>query len=53
MRNGDDILRIDPHEREVRWIVQDEGTGDTDWYYARLTREDGEMAWSSPVWVDK
>ena len=21
------------------------------WYYARVTLEDGEMAWSSPVWV--
>jgi Protein of unknown function (DUF3604) len=22
------------------------------WYYARVTLEDGEMAWSSPVWVN-
>lgn len=21
------------------------------WYYARITQEDGEIAWSSPVWV--
>jgi hypothetical protein len=21
------------------------------WYYARVVQEDGQMAWSSPVWV--
>ena len=51
VRNGDDILRIEPHEREIRWEIEDPGTGDLDWYYVRLTREDGENAWSSPVWV--
>ena len=23
-----------------------------DYYYGRLMREDGQMAWSSPVWVE-
>jgi hypothetical protein len=23
----------------------------TSWYYARVLQEDGNMAWSSPVWV--
>jgi hypothetical protein len=51
VRNGDDLLRLEPHEREIRWETEDEGTGGSDWYYVRLTREDGENAWSSPVWV--
>ena len=24
----------------------------TDWYYVRVTQEDGEMAWSSPIWIE-
>ena len=23
-----------------------------DWYYVRVTQEDGEMAWSSPIWIE-
>ena len=41
---------------------RDELTGDitiqsplkeTEWYYLRVFQEDGEMAWSSPIWVNK
>lgn len=24
----------------------------TDWYYVRVTQADGEMAWSSPIWLE-
>jgi hypothetical protein len=51
VRNGDDALRMEPHQREVHWKTEDPGTAGLDWYYARITREDGENAWSSPVWV--
>ncbi len=51
VRNGEDIRRIEPQQREITWEVKDLGSGGTDWYYVRLTRQDGEMAWSSPVWV--
>ena len=40
-----------PSMVEVKWSTEDEGTCGPDWYYVRLTREDGENAWSSPVWV--
>ncbi|MAE71145.1 MAG: hypothetical protein CME06_11850 [Gemmatimonadetes bacterium] len=30
-----------------------EPMGQTTYYYARVTQEDGEMAWSSPVWIDR
>jgi hypothetical protein len=51
VRNGEDIVRLLPETCEVDFQAEDHGTSGTDWYYARITREDGEMAWSSPVWV--
>jgi hypothetical protein len=51
VRNGDDLVTIAPEAREVGWVGEDAGEGACDWYYVRLTRADGEMAWSSPVWV--
>ncbi|MEA3400846.1 MAG: CehA/McbA family metallohydrolase [Armatimonadota bacterium] len=32
--------------------VEDAGAGDSCFYYLRVFQTDGEMAWSSPVWVD-
>lgn len=26
--------------------------GQTDWYYVRVTQVNGQMAWSSPIWVE-
>lgn len=36
-------------EQRVRWT---DGAPGSAWYYARVFQIDGEMAWSSPVWVD-
>ncbi|MEA2064123.1 MAG: hypothetical protein U9P14_10525, partial [Gemmatimonadota bacterium] len=31
-----------------------EGTGNSaDWYYVRVVQANGQMAWSSPIWVEK
>lgn len=38
-----------PSERVV-W--RDQEYGSAGYYYARIEQEDGEMAWSSPVWVN-
>jgi hypothetical protein len=27
-------------------------SGPADWYYVRVTQEDGNMAWSSPIWIE-
>jgi hypothetical protein len=27
--------------------------GEMNWYYARVTQANGQMAWSSPIWVEK
>lgn len=33
--------------------VEDASSGSpTDFYFVRVTQADGELAWSSPVWVD-
>ncbi len=33
--------------------AEDEGDGaHTDWYYLRVFQSNGEMAWSSPIWVE-
>jgi hypothetical protein len=31
---------------------EDEGKG-VNWYYVRVTQANGQLAWSSPVWVEK
>ena len=31
---------------------EDSGARD-DWYYVRVTQTNGQLAWSSPIWVDK
>ncbi|HEX6358050.1 DUF3604 domain-containing protein [Actinophytocola sp.] len=36
-------------EQRLRWT--DEPT-ESSWYYVRVFQTDGEMAWSSPIWVD-
>jgi len=34
--------------------VEDEDGGErTSWYYVRVTQSNGDMAWSSPIWVEK
>ena len=37
--------------REHRLRITDQPTGPA-WYYARVYQVDGEMAWSSPIWVE-
>ena len=52
VRNGETIYEIKPGKCEILWSIEDEGASAADYYYVRLTREDGRMAWSSPVWVE-
>jgi hypothetical protein len=52
VRNGADIQTLEPHACELDWQTTDEPTEFPAYYYVRLTRTDGNLAWSSPVWVD-
>ena len=51
VKNGDDYLSAEPNGNDVTWDEVDNETDSPAWYYVRVTRADGEMAWSSPVWV--
>ena len=35
----------------IRWQDQRPSGDTSDWYYVRATQHNGQMAWSSPVWV--
>ena len=52
VRNGEDWRSMSFDEQDIDWEVEDSDIDLPAWYYARVTRADGEMAWSSPVWVD-
>ena len=52
VRNGEDWARVEPKQMEVLFETEDTKPAGPAWYYARVTRADGQMAWSSPVWVD-
>ena len=48
-------IHIDEPGREsidFEWIDSRGKERESDYYYVRLVQDDGEMAWSSPIWVD-
>jgi hypothetical protein len=53
VHNGDDIRILTPGERVVKEGFEIETPSTGGWIYARLAREDGEMAWSSPIWYER
>ena len=39
---------------ESQFTVEDEDGGEqVNWYYVRVVQANGELAWSSPIWVEK
>lgn len=44
---------VGPREYEVsvRWQDRRAQTDTADWYYVRVTQHNGQVAWSSPIWV--
>lgn len=44
------LLPLGGNERRIRWTDTSQDPG---WYYLRVYQTDGEMAWSSPIWVDR
>ena len=51
VRNGEDWRSARFDRQDVDWDIEDTNINSSAWYYIRVTRTDGEMAWSSPVWV--
>ena len=43
-----------PGKREINVMFTDSQSAPGEsWYYARVLQEDGQLAWSSPVWIKR
>lgn len=51
--DGDDAQIHEPNELTASWQTTEPPPPSPTWYYVRLTRRDGLLAWSSPIWVEK
>lgn len=53
VRNNEDLYRYGGEGFRSRFTYTDEAVpeGRTSWYYLRIVLEDGNMAWTSPIWV--
>ena len=63
--NGDEAFRVKRNSLKVCRIIpgynsrssisiNDDSSGkQTDWYYLRVIQKNGQLAWSSPIWVEK
>jgi hypothetical protein len=54
VKSGKFIYTSHPGEKEARFELTDReyGPGES-WYYVRVLQQDGQLAWSSPMWVKK
>jgi hypothetical protein len=53
IRNGEKMFVEKVKDVSVQFLLEDpQLQPGTSWYYARVLQEDGNMAWSSPVWVN-
>jgi len=54
LRNNEIVYTKEPDQGEkeltVRWTDKEVPTTKRLWYYVRIHRDDGELAWSSPIW---
>jgi len=53
VKNNMDVHSVEGAAESLAFSWED-GTPatDGDYYYIRVTQRDGQMAWSSPVWID-
>lgn len=51
VRDGTDTAHVEPDATEFVWETE-VPAAPAACYYVRVTRQDGEMAWSSPIWVE-
>jgi hypothetical protein len=53
IRDGQFIYETEPGKREVDIeFVDTQADPGQHWYYTRIEQANGELAWSSPVWVE-
>lgn len=54
IRDGAYVYRVAPGTPEAEFEFLDVDAPDGEhWYYVRVEQEDGEIAWSSPIWIDQ
>ncbi|MFB3828987.1 MAG: DUF3604 domain-containing protein [Bryobacteraceae bacterium] len=52
VRDGKFVFQTNPADRNAQFTWMDnEPRRGTSWYYVRVMQADGNLAWSSPVWV--
>jgi hypothetical protein len=52
IRNGEQIIKEKADGVFVHYFLEDsQPQPGTSWYYSRVLQRDGNMAWSSPVWI--
>lgn len=52
IRDGNFIYEIEPGRQEAEFDYMDAEAGPGEhWYYVRVEQANGELAWSSPIWV--
>jgi len=59
IKNNEYVHQVKPGTKEASFTFADAAFGDgptpdgTNYYYVRAEQEDGELVWSSPIWVKK
>ena len=52
IRDGQYVYKVEPGTAEVEFDFLDvEAPPGEHWYYVRVEQRDGELAWSSPIWM--
>ena len=53
IRNGKIVFSVKGDGVFAQHLLEDDAPpGGESWYYAKIIQQDGQMAWSSPVWVE-
>ncbi len=51
VREGQDAQALRPGQRDVCWRPREPRSSANPWYYVRAVLQDGQLAWSSPIWI--
>jgi hypothetical protein len=52
IRNNDFVYSQKPKTKDVEFEYQDKSPGNA-YYYVRVMQLDGNLAWSSPIWIQR
>ena len=54
IRDANYVYKVEPGRQEAAFEYLDVAAQPGQhWYYVRVEQEDGELAWSSPIWIDQ